>query len=551
MGVTIAVLSAITKKIKKISKPFEKGHLAEETRVCSNEKAKRGEALVRMEGIVKRFPGVVANDHINFEVKPGEIHALLGENGAGKTTLMNILYGIYRPDEGKIYVGGGKVEIKSPRDAIEAGMGMVHQHFMLVYPHTVAENIALGLSSSKFLFPLREVEKEVAELSERYGLKVDPKAKIWQLSVGEQQRVEIIKALYRGAQVLILDEPTSVLTPREIKDLFDILRRITKEGRAVIFITHKLDEALEISDRITVLRHGKVVATVDTFKTNKGELARMMVGREVLFRLERKPVERGKAVLEVKNLRASSDRGLPAVRGISFTLNEGEILGIAGVAGNGQRELVEVITGLRKATGGEVFILGEDVTNCSPKKIIEKGVAHIPEERIRMGLVPSMSVAENLILKDYCSPLFSENLFLKHTLIDQVAEKRISEYSIITPSKKTPAKLLSGGNIQRLILARELSEKPCLIVAAHPTYGLDVGATEYIRTLLLKQREMGAAILLVSEDLEEIMSISDRIAVMFQGEFMGIVPTKEAEIEEIGLMMAGTKRMMNPSEDSQ
>ncbi|MFQ6080790.1 MAG: ABC transporter ATP-binding protein [Candidatus Bathyarchaeia archaeon] len=546
----MAVPLAATRQIMSALKLFSKRSRSEAPEARLKEKTKHGEIAVRMRGIVKRFPNVIANDHIDFDVKAGEIHALLGENGAGKTTLMNILFGIYRPDEGEVYIRGERVTIKSPKDAIELGMGMVHQHFMLVYPHTVAENIALGLSTSKFFFPTREVEKEVVELSEKYGLKIDPKARIWQLSVGEQQRVEIVKVLYRGARVLILDEPTSVLTPGEIEELFMILRRIAEEGRAVVFITHKLDEALAISDRTTVLRRGKVVKTVETSKTSKRELARMMVGREVLFRLERKHVERGKVVLEVRDLHALNDKRLPAVKGVSFTVREGEILGVAGVAGNGQRELVEVITGLRRATKGEVLILGANVTNRSPGEIADKGVAHIPEERIRMGLVPNMSVAENLILKNYRHAPFSNKLFLNFTSVDQLAEKLISQYSIITPSKETPAKLLSGGNIQRLILARETSENPRLIVAAHPTYGLDVGATEQIRLLLLKQRERGAAILLVSEDLEEIMSLSDRIAVMFEGEITGIVDAEGAKKEEIGLMMAGAKRMTNALEEA-
>ena len=501
--------------------------------------------VVSMRGIVKRFPGVVANDHVDFEARAGEIHALLGENGAGKTTLMNILYGIYRPDEGEIYVKGKKVTIRSPRDAIELGIGMVHQHFMLVYPHTVAENIVLGLSSSSFLFPAREVRERINEFSKKYGLEVDPEARIWQLAAGEQQRVEIIKALYRGAEVLILDEPTTMLAPGEVGELFATLRRMTDEGRTIIFITHKLDEVMAISDRVTVLRRGKVVATCNTSETDKRELTRMMVGREVLFHLERKPVEKGEVVLEVEGLHALNDKGLPALKGISFAIRGGEILGIAGVAGNGQRELVEVITGLRKAVKGRVSILGEDMTNRSPREIAEKGVAHIPEERIRMGLVPNMSVAENLILKNYRCPPCSGRLFLNHLFIDQRAEKLISEYNIVTPSKETPAKLLSGGNIQRLILAREISEEPRLIVASHPTYGLDVGATEHIRQLLLKQREKGAAILLVSEDLEEIMIMSDRIAVMFEGEVVGLMDAAEAEVEKIGLMMAGAE-VQNP-----
>ncbi|MFQ6014544.1 MAG: ABC transporter ATP-binding protein [Anaerolineae bacterium] len=496
---------------------------------------------VSMRGIVKRFPGVVANDHVDFEACRGEIHALLGENGAGKTTLMNILYGIYSSDEGEIYVRGRKATIRSPRDAIRLGIGMVHQHFMLVYPHTVAENIVLGLASAQFLFPVREVKERIVGLSERYGLRVDPEARIWQLSAGEQQRVEIIKALYRGADVLILDEPTTMLTPGEVEDLFTILRRMAEEGKTVVFITHKLDEVMAASDRVTVLRRGKVVATVDTSSTNERELARMMVGREVLFRLEKKPMEKGETVLAVEDVQALNDKGLVALKGVSFTLHAGEILGIAGVAGNGQRELVEVITGLRRAMKGKVMLLGEEVTNCPAGQLIEKGLAHIPEERIRMGLVPNMSVAENLILKKYRYPPCSQGSFLDFAFVGQQAEKLISEYDIVVPGQDTPAKLLSGGNIQKLILAREMSGNPRFIVAAHPTYGLDVGATEYIRQLLLQQRERGAAILLVSEDLEEVLSLSDRIAVMFEGNVVGIRDAVKADVEEIGLMMAGVK----------
>jgi len=501
----------------------------------------QNEPIIRMKNITKRFPGVLANDHINFEVKKGEIHCLLGENGAGKTTLMNILYGLYKPDEGEIYVKGRKVEIKSPLDSIKLGIGMVHQHFMLVYPHTVAENIALGLSSIKFFFPLKEVEKSILELSEKYGLKVDPKAKIWQLPVGHQQRVEILKALYRGADILILDEPTSVLTPTETKELFSILKKMAKNGCTIIFITHKLNEVMAISDRVTVLRKGKVVGTLKTSKTNELELARMMVGREVLFKLKEVTIPKGKTVLEVQDVYALNDKGLLALKGISFKLYEGEILGIAGVAGNGQKELIEAITGLRKVIKGKIYILGKDMTNRPPKEIVEQGVAYIPEERVRMGIVLNMSVAENLILKKYRYSPFSGKVFLNLNHIAQYSEKLISEYNIITPSKDIPAKFLSGGNIQRLILARELSGEPKVIVAAYPTSGLDVGATEHIRQLLLNQKERKASVLLVSEDLEEIMSLSDRIAVMFEGKIMGILPKESAKIEEIGLMMAGIK----------
>jgi len=495
---------------------------------------------VRMVNIVKRFPGVLANDHVNFEAMPGEIHALLGENGAGKTTLMNILYGIYRPDEGEIYIQGRRAHIRSPKDSISLGIGMVHQHFHLIPTHTVAENIILGMPGS-FFFPLERVRDEIEQLSERYGLYVEPDAYVWQLSAGEQQRVEIIKALYRNAQVLILDEPTTMLTPGEVRELFQVLKRMTEEGKTVIFITHKLEEVMEISDRVTVLRRGRVVGTMDTADTNPAELARMMVGEQEWGEIKLPPREKGSVVLEVRDLQAYNDKGVLALRGISFTIREGEILGIAGVAGNGQRELVEVITGLRRATAGQVFLDGRDITNLSAGEIAEMGVAHVPEERIRMGLAPNMSVLDNLILKHHRREPFCKNLILDYRYAEQFAEEKIREFEIVTPSKHTPAKLLSGGNIQRLILARETAGTPRLIVAAHPTYGLDVRATDYIRRQLIEQRNRGVAILLISEDLEEVMCMSDRIAVMFNGEIMGIMDAHEADINTIGLMMAGVR----------
>ena len=498
--------------------------------------------MLVMRDIVKTFPGVVANDHVSLEVQAGEIHALLGENGAGKTTLMNILYGLYRPDSGEIYVKGKRVHIRSPRDAIAHGIGMVHQHFKLVRPHTVAENVALGLAGTPFWQPARVVERGLKELSERYGLPVDPRARVWQLSAGEQQRVEILKALYRGAEILILDEPTSVLTPQETAELFKVLLHMKQEGHAVIFITHKLSEVMEVADRVTVMRRGKVVGTLPTAETDKGSLARMMVGREVVFRLSKGECHPGEEALVVEDLHALSDRGIPALRGVSFTVRRGEILGIAGVAGNGQRELVEVITGLRRAQRGRIIVLGKDLTNRSARRIADAGVAHIPEERLRMGIVPGMSIEDNLILKKHHRPPFSRGPLLQLRKVHAFAKRVIEEYDIMTPSPGTPAKLLSGGNIQRLILARELSGQPGLVVAAHPTYGLDVGATEQIRQLLIKQRDSGVGVLLVSEDLEEIMALSDRIAVMFRGEIMGIVSASEAKIEEIGLMMAGERR---------
>ncbi|MCR4404399.1 MAG: ABC transporter ATP-binding protein [Candidatus Acetothermia bacterium] len=497
---------------------------------------------LEMRGIVKRFPGVVANDGVDFTARAGEIHALLGENGAGKTTLMRVLYGIYQPDAGEIFLDGRPIRVRSPAEALALGIGMVHQHFRLVPTLSVEENVVLGLREGLSPFPhLRRVRERLAAIARDYGLEVDPRAKVFELSVGEQQRVEILKALYRRVQILIMDEPTSVLTPQEVEQLFSTLRSLVEAGLTVIFITHKLDEVLAVSDRVTVLRKGKVVATLPTAEADKPSLARMMVGREVVFRLERGPAKRGERLLEVRDLQALSDRGLPAIRGLSFELYAGEILGVAGVAGNGQKELVEVLTGLRRATKGRVLLFGKDLTNRSPREIAAAGVAHIPEERLRRGLVPEMSVAENLVLKGYRDPPFARGPFLDQRAIIGHAEEAIAAYQIMTPSPNTPAKLLSGGNLQRLILARELSGQPRLIIAAHPTYGLDVGATEQIRGLLLKQRELGAGVLLISEDLEEILSLSDRILVLFAGQAMGLFKAGEAALEELGLLMAGAR----------
>jgi len=513
---------------------------------------KKGEVVVEMRGIVKKFPGVIANNHVNFEVRAGEIHALLGENGAGKTTLMNVLYGLYQPDEGEIYVRGKKVNIKSPKDAIELGIGMVHQHFMLVPPMSVTENIILGLKSPKEPFlDLENAEKKILELSQRYGLKVDPKAKIWQLSVGEQQRVEILKALYRGAEIFILDEPTAVLTPQEVDQLFETVKKMTKEGRSIIFITHKLREVLAVSDRITVLRQGKVMGTLSIKEATREKLAEMMVGREVVFEVEKVKTKLGKEVLQVKDLHALSDKGIPALKGVSFSIREGEILGVAGVSGNGQRELSEVITGLRKATKGQVIVMGKDVTNRSPAEIIEAGVGHIPEDRLGMGLIMDFSLKENVILEMHSKPPFANGWFLNKLgikscwflnapEIDKFADKLISEFNIVAPSREVPAKNLSGGNLQKLILAREISRRPKVLIACQPTRGLDVGATEYIRKKLLEEAQKGVAILLISEDLDEVLMMSDRIAVMYEGQIMDIVPP-DTDIRKIGLLMAGVK----------
>lgn len=498
-------------------------------------------SAVNMRGIVKRFPGVVANNGANFEVRHGEIHALLGENGAGKTSLMNVLYGIYHPDEGEIWLKGKQVVINSPQDAIRLGIGMIHQQFRLVETHSVTENVILGLAEN-FFFPERAARKRILELAEKYGLKVDPEARIWQLSAGEQQRVEILKALYRGAEILILDEPTSMLTPQEIKDLLHTLRRMAEEGHTVIIITHKLEEVIEASDRVTVIRQGKEIGTLETAKTTEAELAQWMVGREVLFRLDKNALKAGATALTIDGLSALNDKGLPALNDFSLEVRAGEIVGIAGVAGNGQRELVEALIGVRAPTSGRIAVMGQDITHDSPLARIARGVGCVPGERWT-ALIPSMSIAENLILKNYHQPPISHGLFLNHIAIASYADNLIEQYSIIPPDRSTPVKMLSGGNIQRALLAREISNNPALLIIAHPTSGLDVGATENVWQLLLAQREQGMAILLISEDLEEILSLSDRVAVIFEGQIMGLLPAKEADMGQIGLMMAGALRL--------
>lgn len=494
-----------------------------------------------MRGIVKRFPGVLANDHVDFDLRPGEVHALLGENGAGKSTLMNILSGLYRPDAGLIRVNGRPVHFNSPRDAIAAGLGMVHQHFMLVPTQTVTENIILGLSEPRFFLPLDQLDQRVLALQEQYGLRVDPKARIWQLSVGEQQRVEILKMLYRGANVLIMDEPTAVLTPQEVEELFHTLRAMVARGHSVIFISHKLDEVLKISNRITVLRQGRVAASgIPAHEATKAQLAQLMVGREVVFTVRKKPVQPGEVVLSVEDVCAENDRGLPALRHFSIQVRAGEIVGIAGVAGNGQSELAQVITGLRRCSCGRVVIAGEDIANRPPRAAIERHVAHIPEDRHGVGSSPGLSLAENLIMKSHRRPPISNGWVLNLPMIRRQAAQLKDEYNIIAPSVEVQARLLSGGNLQKAILAREISAGPRLIIAVQPTRGLDVGAIETVQNLLLKEREHGAAILLISEELEELLTLSDRIVGMYEGRHMGELNAEEATLAAIGLMMAGT-----------
>jgi general nucleoside transport system ATP-binding protein len=495
-----------------------------------------------MRGITKRFPGVLANNQVNFDIRSGEVHALLGENGAGKSTLMRILYGLYRPDEGQILLNGKPVTIESPVDAIRLGIGMIHQHFMLVPSLTVAENVALGLASTREpLTDLDRVSKRILELAEVYGLEVDPGAFVWQLAVGQQQRVEIIKALYRGAALLILDEPTAVLTPQEVKELFVTLRQMARDGHALIFISHKLHEVLDISERVTVLRDGHEIGTRLTAEISKTDLARMMVGREVGLKQERVKTDQSEVRLVLNDLWARSDRETEALRGVSLEVHSGEILGVAGVSGNGQRELAQVVTGLRPPTRGRVMLDSVDVTGKSPSKVIERGLSYIPEERMRDGMIKEFTVAENLILREHGQKPYARAGFFDFRAISQRSKELIQSFNVKTPSQETPVKNLSGGNIQKLLLARELSRNPRVVIASQPTRGLDIGATEYVHSRLLEQRSEGTAILLISEDLDEILALSDRIAVIYEGQIMGVVPGEESTPEKLGLLMAGVR----------
>ena len=591
--------------------------------------------VIEVKNITKRFPGVLANDGINLTLEKSEIHALLGENGAGKSTLVNIIYGLYHPDEGTILVNGQEVKFDSPNDAIRLGIGMVHQHFMLVSVMTVTENIMLGVEEIVGRFPItlavaavvggvlgwlvsgltglifwlgvaglyallaalrfrppfdrlalgaisggafgvlydvivlaggagdglvtfwpmigavvgaianlqwmdkRRVARRINELSEQYGLQVDPNAYISDLPVGVQQRVEIIKALYRDAKILILDEPTAVLTPQEADDLFKIMRHLTERGVSIIFITHKLREVLAVADRITVLRRGRVVGTTTPAEATRESLAQMMVGREVVLQVLKEPAKPAAPVLEVQDLEVLDDRNHPVVRGVSFTVRAGEILGVAGVQGNGQTELVEAITGLREAKSGRIVMLGEDVTNRRPRVVTSLGTAHIPEDRQTHGLVLNFPVADNLILADYYCPPFSHGIVMDNERVEENAKRLVHEFDIRTPSVYTLASKLSGGNQQKVIVARELSRQPRLMIAAQPTRGLDVGSIEFIHQQIVAARDTGAGVLLVSAELDEIMSLSDRIAVMYQGQIMAEVPAEEATREQLGLLMAG------------
>lgn len=509
------------------------------------------EIALDMKNINKRFPLVVANDKVNFTVYKGEIHALVGENGAGKSTLMSILYGLYQADSGQIFVNGEKVNIANPKVAINLKIGMVHQHFMLVQPLTVTENIILGMEPKKnnIFIDMENAIKKVEDLSKSMGFKIDPQAKIENISVGIQQRVEIIKVLYRGAEILVMDEPTAVLTPQEVEELFEILRSLKKQGKTIIFITHKLNEVIELSDRVTVMRKGKVVGVKKTKDTNQEEIASMMVGREVIFEIEKKPINMGKIALKVDKLKALNRKGLPAVKDISFEIKEGEILGFAGVEGNGQTELVEVITGLRSASSGKIFLYDKEITKDSPRDIREDKIAHIPEDRRQRGIISEYTVAENLILGSQYRPPFNQGLTLNFTAINKHANNLIKNFDIRPSDKDNLLKSLSGGNQQKVIVARELYGEPNLLIAAQPTRGLDVGSIEFVHQEILNERDKGKAILLISADLEEILSLSDRIAVIYEGEIVAFLDPKKTDEKEIGLLMTGSTKNKKLSKD--
>jgi simple sugar transport system ATP-binding protein len=493
-----------------------------------------------MKGITIRFGEVVANNGVNFELRKGEIHALLGENGAGKTTLMSILYGLYQPQEGEIMVKGRKTSIKSPNDAMELGIAMVHQHFLLTLPHSVTENIIVGLKSNGIFLDIGRAEKKILQLSEKYGLKMDPKAIVGDLAVGEQQRVEIIKALYRDADILILDEPTSMLTPQEEKALFFTLKSMVKQGLSIIFITHKLHEVMEATNRVTVLRGGRLVGTVTTSETNETELAKMMVGRPVIESVEiggsssRNPV-----VLQVKDVSALNNANVMFLKNLSLEVRSGEILGIAGVDGNGQAELAEVIAGLRKVQNGQIIMNDRPITNLAPRKIREWGLAYVPQDRLNTGLILEYSIAENLILDRWYTSQYSGKVFLKQDEMNQFAQKVVTDFDVKTPGVNVPVNSLSGGNLQKVLMARELARSPKILVVHNPTRGLDIGATEYIHKQLVKQRDNGVGVLMISLDLDEILTVCDRIAVIYEGKIMSVVDRKDADVEQIGLLMGG------------
>lgn len=506
----------------------------------------RIEPMLEMRGITKRFPGVVANDAVDLSVLPGQVHTLLGENGAGKSTLMKILYGLHQPDEGTVHMHGEEIKISSPTDAIARGIGMIHQHFMLVPTLTVAENVALGLGGRHGLADMGPVKEKLADVSERYGLHVDPDAYIWQLAVGERQRAEILKALYRDAQVLVLDEPTAVLTPPEVDDLFATLRQLTDDGRGLVFISHKLHEVMALSDEITVLRNGKVSGHTRPSEASRESLAEMMVGRPVELTRNVSDQERGPTQLVVDDLDVMGDRGQLAVKNLSINVHAGEVVGVAGVSGNGQRELAEAIFGLRPIVKGSVEIAGNRTSSPTPNDVRAMGLAFVPEERMVHGAIGDFTVAENLMLCDYNRPPFVRRGLLNRTKIGERCRELIGNYRVKTPGQDTPTRNLSGGNIQKVVIAREFSSDANAFVIAQPTRGVDIGAAEYIHERLLQKRADGAAILLISEDLDEVMQLSDRIIVLLEGEIMGEVARADFDISAIGLLMSGVTATSSP-----
>lgn len=501
------------------------------------------EYVIEMDGIRKEFPGIVANDNINLRVKKGEIHALLGENGAGKSTLMNVLFGLYQPEKGEIRVRGERVEITNPNIANDLGIGMVHQHFMLIDTFTVTENIILGSEPTKGgRMNKRKAEKEIAELSAQYGLSVNPKALIKDISVGMQQRVEILKTLYRGADILIFDEPTAVLTPQEIQELMGIMKKLTAEGKSIILITHKLKEIKQICDHCTVIRRGKGIGTVEVASATTNELAAMMVGREVNFSVDKSKADPKHEVLKVNNLVVTDNRGVEMVKQLNISVRSGEILGLAGVEGNGQSELIEAITGLRSIQDGNVLLNGIELPKKSPRKVTEAGIGHIPEDRHKLGLVLDFSIQENMVLQTYYKKPYAKGGIINENAIQEKAQELVTDYDVRTPSIQTLARSLSGGNQQKAVIAREVDRSPDLLIAAQPTRGLDVGAIETIHSRLVKERDKGRAVLLMSFELDEILNVSDRIAVIYDGKIVDIVQADETDEKELGLLMAGGER---------
>jgi simple sugar transport system ATP-binding protein len=501
---------------------------------------------LEVRNITKRFPGVIANDQVNFNLRKGEVHALLGENGAGKSTLMNVIYGLYSQDEGEFFIDGQKLDIRNPHDAIDAGIGMVHQHFMLVPIFSVVENIVLGSETTRGpSLDLRTARRQVRQLSQEFGLEIDPEAIVEDLPVGVQQRVEIIKALYRQAKILVLDEPTAVLTPQEADDLFRIMRQLTERGVSIIFITHKLREVLAVADRITVMRRGKVVGSAIPAEIDEPGLAALMVGREVLLEVEKEPADPKEVVLDVKNLVVNDDRGLEIVRDVSFQVREGEILGIAGVQGNGQTELIEALSGLGSAQGGTISLDGHQMPFGDPRVLIETGQSHIPEDRHKHGLVMPYTIADNMVLCTYYKPPFAQGLQRDEQAVLENSQDLVAQYDVRTPSPIMHASTLSGGNQQKMIVARELSRPIRLLIANQPTRGLDVGSIEYIHRQIIEMRDQGIGVLLVSAELDEIMSLADRISVMYHGKIVATVEPDKVSKGELGLLMAGSEASSN------